>query len=391
MKKFINFLLCIAIGAGLAALFYNVYNSEAIRAYLTEHAESSLPSDFEDEKPFSDYYYKKLNDKQKRAYICIFNEVRNHPEKIQIPSISFDDMKKVFQYLKYDNPDIICLSDKCYLITESFRTYFSADYRFDRDVCAKHTEEMISASKRLADEASKMSDSVYDRELYIHDYIVNRCVYGSSELDSTAYGCLIDSRAVCTGYAYSAMLALNFAGIETVVISGKATSDNKTELHLWNMVKLDGEEYFLDVTWDDPDFDKSVSPSHLYFNVTESFISETHSDFDALSVHCTGTKYNYFVYNSLLFDKYDYTVTDKIINRCISEVNEGVYSVEFMFTNDCFNNAVTALFGTGSDDADADIRKVIYYVSASCENKITSNKISYTVDDATDSIRIIFE
>lgn len=391
MKKFINLLLCIAIGAGLAALFCNVYNSETIRLYLTERAEASLPSEFGDEKPFSDYYYNKLNDKQKKAYICIFNDVKNHPEKIQIPSISFDDMKKVFQYLKYDNPDIICLSDKCYLITESVRTYFSADYLLDKDDCEKYTADMISASKQLADEAKKKTDSVYDRELYIHDYIVNCCTYGSCDLDSTAYGCLINSQAVCTGYAYSAMLALNFAGIETVVIPGKATSDKKTELHLWNMVKLDGEEYFLDVTWDDPDFDKSVSPSHLYFNVTESYISKTHSDFDALSVHCTGTKYNYFVYNSLLFDKYDYTVTDKIINRCISEVNAGNYSSEFMFTNDCFNDAVTTLFGTGSDDDDADIRKIIYYVSASCENKITSNKISYTIDDSTNSIRIIFE
>ena len=88
MKKFLNLLLCVAIGAGLAAIFYNVYNSETIRAYLTEHAEASLPADFNGEKPFSDYYYNKLNDKQKRAYVCIFNEVREHPEKIQIPSLS---------------------------------------------------------------------------------------------------------------------------------------------------------------------------------------------------------------------------------------------------------------------------------------------------------------
>ncbi len=391
MKKFLNLLLCVAIGAGLAAIFYNVYNSETIRAYLTERAEASLPADFNGEKPFSDYYYNKLNDKQKRAYVCIFNKVREHPEKIQIPSLSFDEMKKVFQYLKYDNPDLICLSDKCYLITESFKTYFSADYSAEKEQCKNNTERMISAAKQISNTAEEKFDSFYERELYIHDSIVDMCEYGSDEFDSTAYGCLINNKAVCSGYAYSAMLILNYAGIKTVVIPGKATSDKKTELHLWNMLELDGEEYFLDVTWDDPDFDKSVSPSHLYFNVTESYISATHSDFDALSVHCTGTKYNYFVYNSLLFDKYDYTVTDMIIDRCIDEVNNGNLSVEFKFTNDVFNDAVMALFGKGSDDSDADIRKVIFYVSAGTENKITSNKISYAVDESTNSVRIIFE
>lgn len=391
MKKLLKSLISILITCAVILGIRYLFTSDTVKDFLQERAEKDLPTQFTDKKPMSTYYFDKLSEKQQRAYICIFNEVRSHPQKIQIPSVSSDEIERIFQYIKYDNPDIFCLNETCYLITESAKTYFSAEYDCSADKCRKYSEQTISKAKEITDEIIASTESFYERELMIHDYIVDNCTYKKSDFDSTAYGCLINNEAVCSGYANAAMIMLNMAGIKTVVIPGDATPQNgKTEGHLWNMVELDGEQYFLDVTWDDPDFEDSSSPSHMYFNVTESFISVTHSDFDANSVHCTGTKYNYFVYNNLIFDKYDYTITDVIIDYCINEIENGHKSVEFMFTSDAYDNAKKMLFDD-SNNNQPDIRKIIFYVSSAAEGAVSSNRVSYIADDTTYSVRLFFE
>ena len=66
-----------------------------------------------------------------------------------------------------------------------------------------------------------------------------------------------------------------------------------TDDHAWNMVKLDGEWYCVDLTWDDPVF--SVDPAfylpswlaerhHRYFNVTSDDMRETGHQWDYDSV-----------------------------------------------------------------------------------------------------------
>ena len=63
----------------------------------------------------------------------------------------------------------------------------------------------------------------------------------------TAYGALLDGRAVCQGYALAMMRLLNAAGLEEAdVVLGTSSDVN----HMWNVVKLDGEYFLLDATWD---------------------------------------------------------------------------------------------------------------------------------------------
>lgn len=77
------------------------------------------------------------------------------------------------------------------------------------------------------------------------------------------YDGLIKGEAVCAGYADILFNTLTCAGIESRYISGnrdfeggaviKIDKDNKFEMepgHAWNQVKLDGQWYYTDLTWD---------------------------------------------------------------------------------------------------------------------------------------------
>ena len=85
----------------------------------------------------------------------------------------------------------------------------------------------------------------------VHDYIINNTKYdrsrknGESEYHSdTAYGALYEGYAVCGGYSDTMSLFLNRMNIPNF----KASSD----MHIWNVVNVNGQWLNLDLTWDDP-------------------------------------------------------------------------------------------------------------------------------------------
>ena len=94
-----------------------------------------------------------------------------------------------------------------------------------------------------------------DKVRALHDYLVAHVEY---DLDtagkdvytqsSTAYGALVLQKALCGGYSEAMKLLLNTVGVECEVIAGSADGSE----HAWNLVKLDGEYYHVDVTFDDP-------------------------------------------------------------------------------------------------------------------------------------------
>ena len=96
--------------------------------------------------------------------------------------------------------------------------------------------------------------SEYERVKAIHDYLVSTVTYQETGSRShTALGALEDQMAVCQGYTQAFSLLCYLSGIDCVYISGTATDYmGNVEGHSWNMVKVHGAWYHVDVTWDDP-------------------------------------------------------------------------------------------------------------------------------------------
>lgn len=92
---------------------------------------------------------------------------------------------------------------------------------------------------------SKLSD--YKKVKAIHNYIINRASYDTTYTNYTAYNTLINKSAVCQGYALLAYRMFNEAGIPCRLIVGQANG-----YHAWNIVKVSGKWYNIDLTWDDP-------------------------------------------------------------------------------------------------------------------------------------------
>lgn len=78
-------------------------------------------------------------------------------------------------------------------------------------------------------------------------------------------------------------------------------SSGSTSDHAWNMVRLEGEWYCVDPTWNDPVGGEHVSPHqwdqihHTYFNVTSDYMRWTDHQWDYANVPETAA--NRFYWN----------------------------------------------------------------------------------------------
>lgn len=137
--------------------------------------------------------------------------------------------------------------------------------------------------------ADGMSD--LEKETAIYSWIVNNVNYDWTHQDRmretprasfTPYGGLVNRKAVCLGYATTFQLLCDLAGVECITVPGAAFGSR--EDHGWNMVRLDGAWYCLDVTWDanyrERGFGASGPDDWNYFNVTSDEMAQTDHQWD---------------------------------------------------------------------------------------------------------------
>lgn len=181
----------------------------------------------------------------------------------------------------------------------------SIDFKYDdtRDNIIKKNNMVNAKVSKIVSSITNSGMKDYQKELALHDYVVNHAKYDTradTNLESmpqdsyTAYGILINGVGVCQGYADAMYRLLKEAGIENKMVVGSANNGTGWVGHAWNIVKIQGQYYQLDATWDDPvTSDGSNVLLHDYFNITDSELSIDHQWENLQYPKCNSTKYNY--------------------------------------------------------------------------------------------------
>ncbi len=136
-------------------------------------------------------------------------------------------------------------------------------------------------------------------ELKVHDKLLDWVEYEEDTKDNnddihTAYGALVNRKAVCDGYSLAFQYLLDGLDIDAVFVAGNVGKISKQAGHAWNMVLLGNGEmsdrmdstdfYDVDTTWDDQSNNK-----HQFFNVKT----------DALNRLSNGNKHTRFYHDEL--------------------------------------------------------------------------------------------
>lgn len=145
-----------------------------------------------------------------------------------------------------------------------------------------HQEEAAVLAQGIARQQTQGLTDERDKLRALHDYLIKNCQYDTeaaadgskvngADAPFTAYGALVDGKAVCAGYARAFTLLCQGAGLDAIYVVDAGMN------HGWNAVRLEGETYFIDCTFDDPVPDRGDEASDRYFLLTADELAETHT------------------------------------------------------------------------------------------------------------------
>ena len=143
---------------------------------------------------------------------------------------------------------------------------------------------------------SKTDGSEYAKALWLHDWLLDQLEYDNTLKWSSAESALTRKLGTCQSYESAYAKLLTAAGIEN------SETRDTYDGHTWNTMKLDGQWYQTDCTWDDSsDNWYSFDQRHLYFGLTDELMAIAHPGHskiyttDKYATRSTSLADNYFV------------------------------------------------------------------------------------------------
>ena len=184
---------------------------------------------------------------------------------------------------------------------------------------------ILKELKKAVGEIIKDGMSEYDKEKAVYDYVFSQTHFNddflvaisddSDDESYNPYGFFHDHITICVGNATTVKLFFAVLGIESKIIHSTENGE-----HAWNVVKIDGKWYHVDVTFDGGD----EAPDYAYFNVPDAVKDDgsypwNKEDFPA----CTATDDCYICKNAKKLDSV-YNIPERI-KKAMSDNESAIY------------------------------------------------------------------
>nr|WP_295683532.1 stalk domain-containing protein [uncultured Lachnoclostridium sp.] len=226
--------------------------------------------------------------------ITMKNKALEKGGNLMIPASIFVDNLKTHNAIVYE--------ERALIISKKGATDFYTDNNEPIGYCVPDDTTWQETLKKQAkgEKAKKAAQEILakiitpdmtdlEKVIAVNDYLIQNTTYTSG--DYSIYGPILDGTGVCQGYAFSAELLLNMAGVNCTRIQGYAGIGSKEltndildalgymgNLHEWNLVEIDGNWYHLDITFSDGTVngEESFQNAYQYFLLSDTEISDDH-------------------------------------------------------------------------------------------------------------------
>ena len=211
-----------------------------------------------------------------------------------------------------------------------------ADLEIEKYAKAVPIEDVVKYEKDIENYKNAFLTGVnqntddYTKIKYTYEYIIKNTEYDvDSVQNQNILSVFVYGRSVCQGYAKAFQYLSEELGIQSTLVVGYVGAN---EGHAWNMVKCNGQYYYIDCTWGDSSYlENSMSLStgginYDYLNITTSELELTHviDNFTPLPP-CNSVTDNYYVKEGLYFEGIDLVQLD---NAFMNAKFQGRDSVE---------------------------------------------------------------
>ncbi len=217
----------------------------------------------------------RLTDPDEALYALLYDAATAFTEEVDIAHLGYTTvtLESEISRFFFTNPEL-------FYVDNAYSVYTAGEGGPVQKVKLRYLTTPAQAQAQLAFYNSVLDEVVagiptgateFDKVLYLHDYLVQNYAYdyeGLAEEQATgesvavrdAYTFFSGKVGVCQAYMLAMIALCEEAGISCLPVTSDAMS------HAWNLVKVDGEWYHVDVTWDDAGGAQSaVYPSYVSY------------------------------------------------------------------------------------------------------------------------------
>ncbi|MDR0434101.1 MAG: hypothetical protein LBH21_03435 [Gracilibacteraceae bacterium] len=260
----------------------------------------------------SRYIYEQLSPAQKTVYdrfrAALWNmDAEAEVSRAEERGLGSLEIIDIFYAVICDYPEIFW-SDSYIYTSRNLRfgeTYLNVRFSYTMSAAERaETQRKIDAWTEACLSGLDAGADDFRKILYVYEYIINNTEYDlAADYNQDIVSVFLYGRSVCMGYTKATQYLLQRLGVACTAVSGAAAGLGP---HAWNLVRAEGEYYYLDTTWGDPDLARNAYVSHDYFLVTSADLAVTHQpDVKYALPDCVSTRLNYFNVMNRRFDRYD--------------------------------------------------------------------------------------
>lgn len=323
MKKILLSGIAVLISAFIFCGCNFILKQQDTEIYRNQNYKTDL--EFYDQLNKLSYGYKLLSQQEKIVYNQVYEAIINFSARADIISIEYQRAGEIVELVMRDHPELFWFeygATYCYDDATDMLEYIEFDYLMTNSQAQKCQAEInnsigdfLKGTDQLHSEYEKAL-AVYQNviELVEYDFLADiRLEKESINPKASVYSAFVEKKTVCSGYAKAVQYLLNMLGIECYY----ATSD----IHAWNIARIDGDYYHIDATWGDKSEQGTDGIDYAYFCITTQEI-ERLNDHDLTEGQnlpvCQATDCNYYIKNGLYFKEYDHNKLNKCVDNSLN-------------------------------------------------------------------------
>ena len=270
------------------------------------------------------YAFGRLSEEEQEVYLEILEALLQFKENVKRSSCDKELISRVFQCVLNDHPEIFYVDGYSYteytLGSILKKITFTGSYRFSPEEVVEKQRQIDSYVNQCLTGMPENADE-YEKVKYVYEYLIHHTDYDAAAKDSqNICSVFLEQKSVCQGYAKATQYLLNRAGVFATLVLGRVVGG---EGHAWNLVRIDGEYYYVDTTWGDASYqavgggdypvEKIPTINYDYLCVTTEQMEQTHTRENVVEMpECTSMDANFYVREGVYFTDFDEEKIEKI-------------------------------------------------------------------------------
>lgn len=322
------------------------------------------------------YAFDNLSAGQRQLYAEILITIRNFAINIPMCGTNEKELEKVVSCVFLDHPELFYSEGYSYekhmFAGTIQKITLSPNYIFSEDE-VEMNQKMIDQYVEECKKGLPENAGDYEKVRYVYEFIILNTEYNLEAPDNqNVCSVFLGRESVCLGYAKAVQYLLYEMGVEASVITGSVVTG---ESHAWNLVKVNGQYYYVDATWGDASYTNEAEVTgalatinYDYLCITTQDLLKTHIIDNPISVpNCMVQIDNYYVKEGLYFSDMDTLRLQRIFENA-RENNQDCVSIR------CADQKLYSSFQTDL----LDNQHIFQYLGGTTTLAYTTNDKLYT-------------